>query len=102
VKPEQFNIFGRLVQEIRVLQDFFKHRARGKINENICPAIENYEVIQPQEKMTLICPVCGKKDHLACDDDLGEDGLFYSCHEHRGGCGSTFRITPNGECVDIF
>ena len=52
--------------------------------------------------MTLTCPVCGKKEHLACDDDLGEEGMFYSCHEHRGGCGSTFRVTPNGECTDIF
>ena len=52
--------------------------------------------------MTHTCPVCGKKDHLVCDDDLGDEGMFYSCHEHRGGCGSTFRITPNGECVDIF
>lgn len=42
-----------------------------------------------------------KKETLICDDDLGDEGMFYSCHEHRGGCGSTFRITPNGECLDI-
>jgi hypothetical protein len=52
--------------------------------------------------MTQTCPVCGKKEHLVRDDDLGDEGMFYCCHEHRGGCGSTFRITPNGECVDIF
>jgi phage/plasmid primase-like uncharacterized protein len=54
------------------------------------------------EHMSLVCPVCGKKEHISCDDDLGEDGLFYSCSEHSGGCGSTFRVTLNGDCVDIF
>jgi hypothetical protein len=53
-------------------------------------------------EMTQCCPVCGKKDHLVCDEDLGDEGMFYSCHEHRGGCGSTFRIAPNGEYIDIF
>ena len=52
--------------------------------------------------MTHTCPVCGKKDHLVCDEDLGEEGMFYICHEQQGGCGSTFRVTPNGECIDIF
>jgi hypothetical protein len=52
--------------------------------------------------MTHNCPLCGKDHHLVCDDDLGEDGKFYSCQEPLGGCGSTFRITPAGECVDIF
>jgi len=56
----------------------------------------------PVNKMTHTCPVCGKKEHLVRDDDLGDEGMFYCCHEHRGGCGSTFRVTPNGECVDIF
>ena len=52
--------------------------------------------------MPVVCPLCGKAEHLICDDDLGEEGLFYSCHEHQGGCGSTFRITPSGDIVDIF
>lgn len=52
--------------------------------------------------MTIPCPICGKTEHLVCDTDLGEDGRFYSCREREGGCGSTFRITPEGECLDIF
>jgi hypothetical protein len=53
-------------------------------------------------KINYSCPVCGKKESLVCDADLGEDGFFYSCHEPYGGCGSTFRITPNDEYTDIF
>jgi len=66
--------------------------------------VEKYGIQCDRERneMTHTCPVCGKKDHLVCDDDLGDEGMFFSCHERRGGCGSTFRITPNGECVDIF
>lgn len=54
------------------------------------------------KEMTHTCPVCGKKEYLVSDADLGEDGIFWSCHEHRGGCGSTFRVTPDGDCIDIF
>ena len=52
--------------------------------------------------MTHLCPLCGKTEHLVSGDDLGDDGIFYSCHGPSGGCGSTFRITPDGECADIF
>jgi len=52
--------------------------------------------------MVHICPVCGKSETLCCDDDLGEEGMFFSCHGHGGGCGSTFRITPDGNYHDIF
>jgi len=54
-----------------------------------------------EHAMEQNCPLCGKTEHLICDN-LGEDGAFYSCQESRGGCGSTFRITPDGKCVDIF
>jgi hypothetical protein len=58
--------------------------------------------ITRQTKMTTQnCPLCGKIEHLVYDD-LGSEGMFYSCHEKQGGCGSTFRITPDGKCVDIF
>jgi hypothetical protein len=53
-------------------------------------------------KMTNTCPLCGRPDHLIGDDDMGEDGIFYSCHEQSGGCGATFRLTPDGKCVDLF
>ncbi len=52
--------------------------------------------------MTIQCPICGKTEHLVCNDCLGMEERFYSCREHVGGCGSTFRVTPDGECVDIF
>jgi len=52
--------------------------------------------------MTIQCPICGKTEHLVCDDDLGKDGKFYSCHEHEGDCGSTFRVTLEGQYLDIF
>ena len=55
-----------------------------------------------EEIMTVFCPLCGNNEHLVGDEDLGTDGMFYSCRGHEGGCGSTFRVTPDGECVDIF
>jgi transposase-like protein len=51
--------------------------------------------------MTQNCPLCGKKEHLV-SEDLKDEGSFYTCHEEQGGCGSTFRVTTEGECVDIF
>lgn len=61
-----------------------------------------FSLLTGTKKMSPICPLCRKTESLVRDDDLGNDGRFYSCHEKRGGCGSTFRITPEGECTDIF
>jgi hypothetical protein len=61
-----------------------------------------YFANNPGEKMVHICPVCGKSETLCCDDDLGVEGMFFSCYGPGGGCGSTFRITPDGTYHDIF
>jgi hypothetical protein len=54
------------------------------------------------ERMSHFCPVCGKSETQSCDDDPGKEGMFFSCHEPGGGCGSTLRITPDGHYHDIF
>jgi hypothetical protein len=47
------------------------------------------------------CPVCGAAGSLTCSEDLGEDGFFYTC-DGPGGCGTSFIVTPEGECRDFY
>jgi hypothetical protein len=55
--------------------------------------------MEPDPEIT--CPNCGKTDTLCCTDDLGDEGRFYRCHDEAG-CGTTFRLHPSGEILDIF
>lgn len=47
------------------------------------------------------CPICGNSGSLNCAEHLGDDGYFYVCEE-PGGCGTSFIVTPDGECQDFF
>ncbi|HVN74095.1 MAG TPA: hypothetical protein VMT44_05835 [Methanoregula sp.] len=49
----------------------------------------------------IVCPQCGRADLLSCTDDLGSEGRFYRCCP-KDGCGTTFRLAPDGGIEDIF